>query len=76
MADWTDESVARMHQGVAFVFSQSVAALAEIEAMKALNAERQDKGLAQAYGEEAFAEVANKYGIHHNAVLSTFEQYS
>lgn len=34
--------------------------LAELEGMKALNAERESKGLAQAYGEDAFLMLADK----------------
>lgn len=61
-------------QKVAYVFAQSVSALAEIEGMKALNKEREAKGYALAYGEDAFFEVPNKYGIHHNAVVSLFHE--
>jgi len=40
------------------VFVMSQAIMAEVEAMKALNASREDQGLAQAYGEESFREAA------------------
>lgn len=75
MADWTDESCARMHQGAAYVMAQTICALAEIEGMKAENAGRADKGMAQAYGHESFVGVIDKYGIHHNGVMTMFEQY-
>jgi len=39
-----------------YVMTQSI--MAKIEAMKALNASREDQGLAQAYGEEAFQDAA------------------
>ena len=57
-------------QKAAYVFAQSVCAMAEIEGMKALNTERESKGYALAYDEAAFLEILNKYGIHHNAVLT------
>lgn len=56
----------------ALVYSQSVACLCELEAMKALNAERADKGLAQAYGEDAFMTLPEKYGLGYNAVVAFF----
>ncbi len=41
-------------QKAAYVFAQSVAAMAEIEAMKAANQMREMNGHTIAYGEEAF----------------------
>lgn len=61
------------NQAAAYVVAQSVAALAEIEAMKAQNRYRIECGKQVAYGEEAFLELIDKYGVHHNAVLMTFE---
>ena len=61
-------------QKVAYVFAQSVCALAEIEGMKAENKERESHGYALVYSEEAFFEVPNKYGIHHNAVIGLFHE--
>lgn len=60
-------------QGAAYVFAQSVAALAEIEAMKAANAHREMQGYSQAYDEGSFFAVIEKYGLHHNAILINFE---
>ena len=59
-------------QKAAYVFAQSVSAMAEIEGMKALNTERDQRGHTLAYDEAAFLEIPNKYGIHHNAVLTLF----
>lgn len=59
-------------QKVAYVFAQSVCALAEIEGMKALNKEREAQGAALAYSDDAFLKVPDKYGIHHNAVIGLF----
>ena len=50
-------------QAAAFVFAQSVAAPAEIEAMKAENARREKGGYSQAYSEKDFLAVPDKYGI-------------
>lgn len=59
-------------QKAAYVFAQAVSAMAEIEAMKAANAKRTDQGYAQAYPEEAFVQVIDRYGISHNAILTLF----
>ena len=64
------------NQAAALVVSQSVAALAEIEGMKAENMQREALGQSMAYDEEAFTSVIDKYGIHHNVVLQTFEGLS
>ena len=63
----TEDSV-QMRQ-VAYVMSMTAAASARIEAMKAANAERADRGFAQAYNEAAFEQVIEEFGLHHNAVL-------
>lgn len=60
-------------QAAAYVFAQSVAALAEIEGMKAANAERMSRGEALAYNEAAFFKIHAQYGIHHNAVMILYE---
>lgn len=59
-------------QKAAYVHAQSVAALAEIESMKALNTERESHGYALAYDEGAFFEVIDRYGLHHNALMDFF----
>lgn len=60
-------------QRAAFVFSQSACALIEAMGMVAENKHREQCGHSVAYGDEAFAALIDKYGIHHNAVLTTFE---
>lgn len=62
--------VIQMRQ-VAYVMAQTVAATARIEAMKAMNVERANHGHAQAYNEEAFEQVIQEFGLHHNAVTMT-----
>lgn len=62
-------------QAIVYVHSQIVCAQAEIEAMKAANMERERKGLALAYPEEAFAAIEGKYGLSDNAVISFFNRY-
>lgn len=60
-------------QKAAYVFAQAVAAMAEIESMKAANWMREDQGKTIAYGEEAFLAVIEEYGIHHNATTGLFQ---
>ena len=60
-------------QRAAYVYAQSVCALAEVEGMKAENMQRDALGQSMAYAEEAFIAVIEKYGIHHNSVLTLFE---
>ena len=57
-------------QRIAFFSAQIVCAQAEIESMKAANVAREAQGYAQAYGEEAFREVVNKYGLGHNDAIT------
>lgn len=59
-------------QKAAYIYAQAVCALAEIEAMKALNTYREMRGETIAYDEEAFLSVPTKYRIHHNDIVSLF----
>lgn len=59
-------------QQAAYIFAQSVAALAEIEGMKAENMIRESLGHSMAYDHVAFMEVIDRYGLHHNSVLTSF----
>lgn len=61
-------------EAIAYVQAQTVCALAAIEAMKAENAHREACGMSVAYGEEAFLQIPVTYGIHHNAVVSLFQE--
>ena len=64
-----------MHQEEkpAYLMAMVVCAMADIAGMQAANQERIHRGESLAYPEEAFAAVADKYGIHHNAVLGLFQ---
>lgn len=62
-------------QKAAYVFAQSVCAIAEIEGMRIANREREAHGHAFAYDEKAFLDVPNKYGIHHNTLMGLFHEY-
>ncbi len=64
----TNQDVETMRQA-AYVMAQTAAAYARIEGMKAANAEREQRGHALAYSEDAFNEVANEFGLYHNAVV-------
>ena len=55
---------------IAYINSQTAAMQAEVEGMKAMNTERDRNGLALAYGEDAFMNVAARYGLTHNQVIS------
>lgn len=59
-------------QKTAYVLAMVACANAEIAAMTAENQIRVREGQALAYGEKAFLDVPNRYGIHHNAVLELF----
>jgi hypothetical protein len=61
-------------QSAAYIFSQAVCALAEVEGMKALNSHRLSLGYSIAYDDEAFFAVAEKYGLGHNSVISLFQE--
>ena len=59
-------------QKAAYIFSQSVCALIELEAMKAANKERELRGEMLAYHEEVIMELFSKYSIGHNDVIGYF----
>ncbi len=61
-------------QQVAFVQSQVACLLVELEAMKAANMEREHRGEAIAYGEDAFRELLGRYTVQHNDVLTYFNR--
>lgn len=61
-------------QTAAFIFSQSVACLCELEAMKAANREREFQGLAPAYGEDQFRGLFDRFTIDYNDVLGYFNR--
>ena len=60
-------------ENVAYIHSQCICALAEIEGMKAENELRRMAGESPAHGEQAFMQVPAKYGIYGNAVISLFQ---
>ena len=60
-------------QKVAFIMAQTACASAEIAGMTAENMQREQLGYSMAYDADAFFSVIEKYGIHHNAVLTLFQ---
>ncbi len=60
-------------QKVAFIQSQTVCALAEIEGMKAENQQRVCRGEYPSYTAEEFFAVPGKYGMAHNDVVMFFK---
>ena len=59
-------------QSAAYVQAQSVAALATIEAMKVENEIRRIDNEYPQYNYHDFMSVIERYGLHHNAVVTTF----
>ena len=41
----------------------------QMNAMKAANQERKEKGLAQAYGEQAFMDLLDEYDLTYNSIV-------
>lgn len=60
-------------QQVAYVQAMSAGALIEAMGMQAENSQRAIRGESPAYAEKQFSDLINKWGIHHNAVLSLFQ---
>ena len=56
-----------------YVNSQVACALIEATGMQAENQQRAHRGESVAYGEERFTALIDKYGIHHNAVLTNLQ---
>ena len=59
-------------QKAAYIYSQSVAAMCEVEAMKAENHQRCCEGQSQAYDSQAFLLIIYRYGLDCNTVLGWF----
>jgi len=57
-------------QKAAFVFAQAVAAMAEIEGMKAANASQAMKNDFPLYDEKKFMAVIDEYGLGYNTLMS------
>jgi len=58
-------------QQAAYIQSQSTCALIEAFGMIAKNIQDQAVKSPITYGERAFNDLINRYGIHHNAALTT-----
>lgn len=67
---WQD--VQRMNN-IAFLQSQIACAQIELAAMNIENEIRLQRGETPAYAEAALMDVINKYGIGHNAALTTLQ---
>lgn len=61
-------------QKAAFLMAQTACMLAELEAMKAANRARQMQDQSDAYGENEFLALIDRYGIHHNGAITTLTQ--
>ena len=61
-------------QKAAFVIAQAACMNAELEAMKAANIDRLERGYSTAYGEDEFLSIPAKYGLEHNTVVAFFQE--
>jgi len=61
-------------QRAAFVISQSICCMAEMEAMKAENDARARRGYTQAFTSNQFMELPDKYGLGHNTIIQFLNQ--
>ena len=61
-------------QKAAYVHAQSVAAQAQIEAMKARNHECGTRYESNSYTMDDFMEVITSYGLNHNALIEFFKE--
>ena len=66
------EGIMTDEQKAAFIMAQATCAMATIAGMQAENRQRLANGYSITYDETAFENVANRYGIHHNAVITFF----
>lgn len=64
----------RGEEKVAYVNAMTACALAEIAAMQAANAHMAIIGEGPVYDAQHFRDVPDRFGIHHNAVLSLFHE--
>ena len=62
-----------LEKRIAFIASQTACAIAEIEGMKADNAQFPEN---QQYGKDDFFAIPDKYGISHNAVIEYLRDVS
>jgi len=58
----------------AYIISQSICALIEAMGMHAENQHRLANDNSISYDEEAFNKLIEKYGIHHNAVVTLMNE--
>lgn len=61
-------------QQAAYIISQSVSAMAEIEGMRAENQIRESRGQAMAYDHGAFVGIIEVYDIDKNTVIDLFRE--
>ena len=62
-------------QRLTYINAMTVCAQIECAGMVAENEQRKAVGYSMAYTGEDFDRVINKYGIHHNAVISYLSDY-
>jgi len=62
-------------QSAAYVFSQSICALAKIAGMAAKNQQHLIEYEEAFYDESDFEKVIEEYSIHHNGVMTVFNEW-
>lgn len=60
-------------QSAAYVIAQAACCAAEIAAMQAANANANRADVQPPFDEQDFRAVPERYGVHHNAVLTLFQ---
>jgi hypothetical protein len=61
-------------QAIVYVQAMTTCAMIEMEGLKAENAHRLNRGAPPQNLSYEFEKIIEKYGIHHNGVLSLFQQ--
>ncbi len=61
-------------QSAAYINGMAASMLVRMEGMKAENVWRERRGESPAYNESAFEALVVEYGVHHNGMLTVFEE--
>lgn len=61
-------------QGAAYIAAMTECAAAERAGMEAQNKHNAELGISPLYCKSDFDALIDKYGIHHNAVMTVFQQ--
>lgn len=59
---------------VVYIIAQSICAAAELQAMRAANTAATAAGQPPPWDPDSFRRIPETYGIHHNAILTYFQE--